>query len=390
MKIKSNLRIIIGVSLLLLVVVIIWQLLLSLKSHQLITNAKYARKAGEPLPVSTVVAQSGSLDSIVSAECVVKESAHVVLSADVSGSVISVYSKVGDAVSKGQVLVEFDDTALKADLDNTRQAEKVLITLKKELKPFISDMRKLREKGVVPVMDLLDAIERLRRAEVDLIRVRREKLHAIEGIEGTRIFSPITGVITELEVEVGTVLQSYENVITVSRLDPIWLECQFATDMLSAINDFDKAAARISAYPGDVYTVEIEKILPVTDEETHAIVAQFKLSNKERSLFPGMQAIVSLNKLIEGVKIPSISLINHDGASANVFVVDDNNEVHFLQIGIGRYAEGYVEVTNGLSSGQRVVVVGQGSLQDGDTVIDEIVENTGEGANKTLFPVKRH
>lgn len=388
MKLKNNRYFKIGAALLLvfIVVVVVWQLLMSLKSHQLLTNADYARKAGKPLPVSTVMAQRGKLDSIVAATCTARESARVGLSVDIGGSVINVNATLGDVVSQGQLLVKLDDAVLKAALQNTKEAELTLKILKDELDPFIADVRGLRNKSLVPVTALLDAIDMQRRAELDLIRVRGERIKAEANIRNTSILAPISGVLTRLEVAVGAVLRPYEEFVVLSQLDPIWLECNFAEDALPVINDFDKAGASFPAYQGKTRAVVLEKILPVADESTHAIVAQFSLPNKEQSLLPGMQAVVRLNKVVEGVQIPAVCLINPDSDSANVFVIDEDKVARFLKVGIGRYAQGYVEVKSGLENGQRVVVVGQGSLQDGDRVIDERVEDIDLGIARTLFP----
>ena len=383
-KIKSSH--LIFVAALMLVVVLVWQLFMSLRSHQIQTNADQARIAGKPIPVNTVMAKTGNLNSIIAAECIAKESVQIILSADVGGRITDVSAKVGDQVEKGQLLVKIADEVFKADLKNSREAEYILKKLKSEVQPFISDIRRLRDKGIVPVTDLLDAIERLRRAELDLSRVRKDKIYTIAEIEKTKLTSPISGVLTNLEVEVGTVMKTYENIVTVSRIDPIFLECQFATDMLSAVDDFDSADATFSVYPGDVHAVVLEKILPVVDESTHAVVVQFKLTNKDNLLLPNMLAIVRLTKHVDGVLIPSISLINPRGNSASVFVVDEDQKSYFKTIITGRYAEGYIEVINGLTNGQRVVVVGQNYLQDGDLVNENIVKTTNNRNKTKIFP----
>ncbi len=388
MKFKNNSGFIIGVTLLLVAMVLVWQLLLSLKSHQLLTNADYARKAGEPIPVSTVMAQRGSLDSVMAGECVARASAQVELSTDISGRVVSLAAKVGDSVVKDQLLIKLDDTVLKAIFDNTREAELTLKTLKSELKPFVADLRVLRDKTLVPVKDLIDAIEMQRRAEVDVIRVQKERIQATAGMKSATIVSPLSGVLTSLDVSPGTVLRAYESAATISQLDPIWVECEFAADRLAQIKNFDHADASFTAYPGNTFAVKLEKILPVTTKDTHAVIVQFALANKSRQLLPGMQAVVRLGKRVEGIKIPAISLINSDGVSASVFIIDRNKKARFIPLGIGRYAQGYVEVRSGLDSGQRVVVAGQNSLQDGDTVREEMLESMAEGLTKTLFPAK--
>ena len=156
--------------------------------------------------------------------------------------------------------------------------------------------------------------------------------------------------------------------------------------MLSAVDDFDSADATFSVYPGDVHAVVLEKILPVVDESTHAVVVQFKLTNKDNLLLPNMLAIVRLTKHVDGVLIPSISLINPRGNSASVFVVDEDQKSYFKTIITGRYAEGYIEVINGLTNGQRVVVVGQNYLQDGDLVNENIVKTTNNRNKTKIFP----
>lgn len=369
-----------------LIVAIIWQLLQSLNNHQLSTNADKARKAGRPIPVGIVTAQTGKLDSLLAAECIAKESARVELSTETGGQVIRINVSLGAAVKKGQVLLKFDDTLQKAYLDNTKQAELVLQTLRDELEPFISDMRKLREKTVVSTVDLLDAIERQRRAELDIIRVGKEKIDALTEIKKTEVKSPLSGVLTGLSVEYGSVLRPFQDVATISRLDPLLLDCEFGVDALPKIEDFDKASVVFSSYPGKSYSVEMEKILPVVDEDSHAVVAQFNLANKDQTFLPGMRAVVRLEKLIEGVKVPATSLIGPDGDSAHVFVVTEDQRANLVAVTTGRYAGGFVEIKSGISSGQRVVIAGQGSLQNGDLVTEQSAQNRNEVGDEVLFP----
>jgi RND family efflux transporter MFP subunit len=367
------------------VAVIIWQMLVSLKSHRLLTSADHARKAGLPIPVSTVTAVEGRLNSVVAAECVAKESMRVDLSFGENGKILKVNTRVGEAVSKGRVLVKMDDSTQEKYLENIREAELTLETLREEIEPFVATMRDMKDSSFVPVTEVLDAIERQRRVDLDLIRVRREKITAITWIENSEIVSPISGVVTQLNVEVGSVWSAFSDVISVSRLDPIRLECEFAADTITAINNFDMARVRFMAYPGKEYVSQLEKILPESDTDTHALTVQFKLPNKQQAFLPGMQAIINLDKQIEGINIPATSLINPDAESAHVFVVDETQVVNLIKIGIGRYGAGFVEVTNGISSGQRIVIAGQSSLQNGDKVIEGKHEIEFGGVAKTLF-----
>jgi multidrug efflux pump subunit AcrA (membrane-fusion protein) len=65
--------------------------------------------------------------------------------------------------------------------------------------------------------------------------------------------------------------------------------------------------------------------------------------------------------------VPRNSVINTYG-SFIVFIIDEKNTAHQVEIGIGLESEEQIEVIRGLEEGDRVVFEGQNFLTDGDIV----------------------
>jgi RND family efflux transporter MFP subunit len=360
-----------------------WTALKSMRVAQVKTNPTVARNAGKPMPVSTVKVEQGKLESLAGAECVAKESKRVALSTMFDYEVARVETTIGMRVEKDQLLLKFDDSTAKEELANAIQGQSAARSLVNDLEPFVADVRKLEQKKLISITDMLQVMEDLGRARIDLIRTSKDVITARKLIAKSEVRAPFAGVVTALDVEIGTSPRPYSDLLVISRVDPIHLECEFADTDIETINQHDSIEANFDAYPGQVFPAEFHRLLPVAKEKSGTLSVLIELANPQQAFLPGMHAIVRMAKRLEGLRIPAIALIKPEHDRANLFVVDDTGKAHLREVRIGRYAQGYVQVLKGLEAGERVVVAGQLYLLDGDTVR----EGAGDGQGE-LYPIR--
>lgn len=379
--------IILTIVLLLLVAATAWTALKTMRAHAVKTNPKAARAAGKPMPVSTVAVEQGSTESLSGAECVARESRRVALSTEFKFRVKRVETAMGMPVKKDQLLLAFEEATSEKELQNAIQGQVAARSLVGDLEPFLSDVRKLEQTKMISLIDMLRVVEDVGQARLDLIRTSKDVISARHQLEKTEVHAPFDGVVTSLNVDVGTTPQPFSDLVIISRLNPIQLECTFAETDIDTIINHDRIDARFTAYPGQVFPAEFYQILPALKEDTHTLRVLVRLANPEQAFLPGMHAIAKIGRQLEGLRVPAISLIKPASGKANIFVVDLMGTASLRQVEIGDYAQGNVQILKGLVAGERVVVAGQLYLQDGDSVREK---NARQAVKNELYPVHDH
>jgi len=99
------------------------------------------------------------------------------------------------------------------------------------------------------------------------------------------------------------------------------------------------------------------------------VVTQFVIENEEKDLWPGSYASVNLTVDVENrhLSIPSSALV-FDEMGTRVAVVDDNNIVHFKPIKIQRILDATVELSEGISTEDRIINNPSAAILEGDKV----------------------
>jgi RND family efflux transporter MFP subunit len=294
---------------------------------------------------------------------------------------------VGDPVEKDQILVEFDTKALSEELENARVAEKDARSRVAEFDTFLTDVRRLEKQKVLSIPEMLRVMDDLGQARLELSRVHRDIIRARHQLDAGTVRAPFAGIVTERNVTAGVSPKAYSELLVLSRIHPLELDCTIAESDLAAAKEPDTVEVTFSAHPNEALAAEFKRIVPVASEQrsekSGTLTVLLSLPNPHGKLLPGMTAIARIDRAVRGLRIPSVGLINAHGDSATIFAVDDEGTARLRTVRTGRYAQGYTQVLDGLRAGERVVVVGQAYLRDGDAV-EERGPDYGDG--DSLFP----
>ena len=140
----------------------------------------------------------------------------------------------------------------------------------------------------------------------------------------------------------------------------VWVEASIPEGQAAQVREGSPAQARSDAYPGRTFTGKVSAILPQIDPATRTLRARIDLANPGTVLKPGMFVGVTLGSAAAApaLVVPQEAVIA-TGKRNVVIVAGDDNRFVPTDVTLGRPVGADVEVTSGLSEGQRIVTSGQ-------------------------------
>ncbi len=291
------------------------------------------------------------------------------MNAQLGGALLSVRVEEGDFVGVGQVLAEVDSRELRAQV---RSAEASLALAKSTAER--SDVL-FKDKVVTAAEHERDqAALSATQATLDALRTRL-------GYASVR--APTGGVITDKRAEAGDVVQAQARLFTIADVSTLVVRVQVSELDITGIVEGQATGVTIDAFGSSRFQGRIRRIFPAADSTTRMVPVEVALSGAAvRRLKPGYLARVTL-RLGErpGVLVtPVSSLVGARDARA-VYVIRDG-KAERRQVRIGQASGDLVEVLEGVSVGDSVVVAGAEQLRDGVAV--RIVAPIGDASRSPV------
>ena len=263
-----------------------------------------------------------------------------------AGRITKINAEIGDFVKKGQVLAEIDKATL-------QQAQLQLHNQEVELER----LRTLYEAGAISKSDL-DAIE----LSYNVTKTQVENL-----LENTVLCSPIDGVVTARNYDVGDMYAMSSPIYTVEQIKPVKLLVAVSESDYTKVKKGDSVEIVADALPETTFYGKIEKIYPTVDAATRTFNVEVVVANNYSSLRPGMFARVTVNfGSNNNVVIPDVAVVKQQGSGERfVYVLNADGTVTYKKVELGRRMGAEYEVLSGLEDGDKIVTGGQIRLKDG-------------------------
>ena len=290
-----------------------------------------------------------------------------------SGRVTKVAAKLGDHVARGATLMEIEASEFS-------QAQSDLITANAQYDLAVTNEKRQR--------DLYDAqgaaMKDWQQAQVDLASAEaalaavRNRLHIlgktdaeIDALEKLRsapamnavssVTAPISGTIVQRKVGLGQYVQagSSDPVFSIGDLSTVWLVANVREADAPKIRIGDRVEVHVLAFPDRVFDAKISYVAPSIDPATRRLAVRADVGNRDGLLKPQMFANFTIltGSDTTAVGIPQSAVV-YEGDTARVWVNTGSGALSLRQIRTGRTNGGMIEVTSGLSPGERVVVRG--------------------------------
>jgi membrane fusion protein (multidrug efflux system) len=306
-----------------------------------------------PIPVYVAQAAAESYTDTITALGSLRANEAVDISSRVSSVVESVYFEAGQFVKEGQVLVELDSREIAADLA-VAQAEF------EKVRNQYERSKALGKSQVVSESELDQLAADMRRTEAD-IRSAQARL------DDSTIRAPIAGYVGLRRVSPGEIVGPDNLITTLDDTRVMKLDFAVPETFLAVIEEGMRVGAKTAAYPDDAFTGEVISIDSRIDPATRSITVVAAIPNPTNRLKPGMFMTVALQRQRDGVLfVPEEAVAPRSGRQF-VYLVTDGR-VREQEVKLGVRNPGRVEVVEGLSPGDTVVVEGVQKLRDGAAV----------------------
>ncbi len=199
----------------------------------------------------------------------------------------------------------------------------------------------------------------------------------------TIVRAPLTGRSDRSSVTAGTLVSASQAdpLVTISRLDPIYVDISQSSSELLKLR---QQIAEGKAQPG-MNTVELVledgSVYPVrgrlslseakVDESTGAVTLRAIFPNSNSMLLPGMfvNARLTQSVITNATLLPQSAVMRSTKSETQVYIVDKDNKIQVRPVTINGTYEGKWVVTDGLRSGDKVVIIGGAKVKP-EQVVD--------------------
>ena len=183
----------------------------------------------------------------------------------------------------------------------------------------------------------------------------------------TTVASPVAGVIDKDYFEEGTLLTAGSPVADIVDNKSLKMKISVTEKEILKLRKGNNAMITSDIYPGKTFAATVE-VVATKGNDTYSYAVELKLDRNDE-LKPGMYATASFNTNESDEKATVINRRAIVGGmkDPHVFVVRDN-KAHKITVQIGYINHKEVEITQGISAGDVVVVSGQINLKEGSEV----------------------
>ncbi len=357
------------------------------------------RKRPQPEVHPTVVVETVTTDDMeIYGEYVgrIRAQQFVEIRARVEGYLEEMLFEEGTYIKKDQVLFVIDPKLYKARVDGARAQLQKDKALELKAKRDLDRIRPLFEQNAASQLDLDNAIASYESAVSAVIMSEADLAQAELALGYTTVRSPISGYISERNVDIGTLVGpgGKSRRATIVKSDTVRVDFSMtALDYLRSkernVNLGHQDPTRgwnpyitVTLADDSVYPYEglVDFADPQVDPQTGTFSVRAEMPNPDHVLLPGQFTKVKLLLDVrEGaVVVPSKAVIIEKGG-AFIYVIRPDNVAERRFIELGPETDNMMIVERGLIPGERIVVEGYHKLMPGMTV--EIVEPVaGEAA----------
>jgi cobalt-zinc-cadmium efflux system membrane fusion protein len=275
-----------------------------------------------------------------------------------SGRVVDIRARLGDTVSKGQLLLRIRSDDVSGAFSDYRKAVDDEQLAHKQ----VDRARDLYSHGAIPEADLEtaetgenDAKITLETATEHLKLLGNDPSHPTGIVD---IVAPVSGVITDQQVTNAAGVQglSSPNPFTISDLSYVWVVCDVYENDLPTVHLGETADISLNAYPNQVLKGTISNIGAILDQTIRTAKIRMEVRNPG-FMRPGMFATATFHGLKKEAHtaVPASAILHlHDRDW--VYVPAEDKKFRRLEVVAGETLPNQMqEIVSGLQPGQRVV-----------------------------------
>lgn len=329
-------------------------------------DAKSDKATVAPIPVTTQPAQLSPVakELIVNGTIIARNQVNVM--PKTTGRILQLKVDEGTRVRKGQVIAVLETPELSWQLQQQKSA---LVTAEANLDQARDNLKRMKElagEGVISQQQLIQAQTQTKVAEAS-VRQSKDSIALMESqLANGTITSPINGVVISKGLDVGAMAVPSSTIVTIAEAGDLQAKLPVAERDLGVVHEGGSATITSVALPGETFSGKISEIAPMVDPQTRLVSVKVDLARTQR-LRVGMNVSAAIaGSPHQGLVVPTTAVLT-DGAEQIVYLAN-GPKAQRVAVTIGVQRQDWTEVTQGLKSGDPVIVKGASFVHDGDPI----------------------
>jgi RND family efflux transporter MFP subunit len=274
--------------------------------------------------------------------------------AEVKGKIVTKAVSEGMHVKKGDVLASVDRRDYANAYASAKAAYEVAAATEKR-------QRKLFRERVTTQAQIDDIVATVRTSKAAMD-------NAALALERCNIKSPMDGIVDRVYVEPGQFMDVGNPVAKVLEIGRVKVEVGIPESDVDAVRRLERFSFSVEALGGKVFEGTRHYLQKTADDFARLYNLEIAVENPDFQILPDMftRVVVVKTEVPQGLAVPLYSVVKRNDMDA-VFVFE-NGMVRLKPVELGIQDGWNMQVRKGIKAGDQVVVVGQRSIEDGETV----------------------
>jgi RND family efflux transporter MFP subunit len=299
-----------------------------------------------------------------------------------TGRLMALYAVEGDKVKKDQIIARLEDSDVRAQLAQARANLRLNEADLKDARQSLDRQKMLLERFLASQAEYDAAEARFHRIEAAIDVAKALVTGAEVALENTLIRAPFDGTVLTKNADVGEMVVpmaasvgSRAAVVTIADMSSLQAEMDVSESNIERISVGQDCEITLDAYPDKRYQGYVAKIVPTADRAKATVMVKVGFRSYDSRVLPEMSAkVLFLTKASDPASLetkPFLTVLTtavaERGGRKVVYRVLDNKAVE-VPVVTGRALGNFIEITSGLTPGEKVIDKAIDAVTDGARV----------------------
>jgi RND family efflux transporter MFP subunit len=285
----------------------------------------------------------------------------------------------GDRVKKNHIIARLEDSDVRASLEQAKANLRLNEADLKDAQQSLARQKTLLDKGLATQADYDAAEARQLRVIANIEMAKAMVAGAEVSLENTLIRAPFDGTVLAKNADIGEMVVpmaasvgSKSAVVTIADMTSLQVEADVSESNIERITPNQPCEITLDAYPELRYQGYVAKIVPTADRAKATVMVKVAFTTYDDRVLPEMGAkVLYLTKASDAaastekprLTIPASAIVERDGKKIAFRVID--NKASSVTISVGRAMGTLVEITDGITAGEKVIDRIESTITDG-------------------------
>jgi RND family efflux transporter MFP subunit len=291
--------------------------------------------------------------------------------AQTSGYLKKWHFDIGAKVKAGDVLAEIDTPEVDQELAQAQAQLKVAQAALDLAEVTYRRSQDLFNRKVIAAEDFDIAADTYRENQA-MVMAEQANIDQLEALEAFKIVrAPFNGIVTARNTDIGEYIASGSGsqLFRIQQISPLRVYVNVPQDFADLIKIGTEGDLTLEEFPGRKFVGQVSNTTKAIDPISRTLLTQLQVPNETGELFPGAYVLITLQVADKSdiLTIPSNTLLFRSEGPA-VGLVGSDGKVEIREITINLNLGDELEVSQGLSETDQVIVNPSDSLANGTTV----------------------